>query len=109
MNSILIFVLPLIVSMLPLLALIGFTQFSTRIPSALATFLHTIACVFGGGISSVLAMLISMAGLSHSIPGNGPKCVTGATGFLFIGGFFMLLTLLCGLYLTISRAIRRAD
>lgn len=108
MNSILIFVLPLIVSMLPLLALIGFTQFSRGIPSALATFLQTTACVLGGFLSSVLAVLISMAGLAHSMPGNGPKCVTGATFFVFVGGFFMLLTLLCGLCLTISRAIRSA-
>jgi len=109
MASILIFALPLIVSMSPLLALIGFTQFSTDVQSALMTVLQTTACVLGGFMSSVLAMLISAAGLSHSMPGDGPKCVTGATSFLFVGGFFMLLTLLFGLCLTIRRNIHSVD
>ena len=95
--------------MFPLLALLGLTRLRLIRRSAPLIALSTIGTTLAGFLSSGLAILICAGALAKSMQGNGPKCVIGATIFLPIGGFFMVITLIIGFYLTVSRAVCSDD
>ena len=99
-----IFIVPMLLAMFPLLALIGLTRLRVVERSALLIALSTIGTTLSGFLSSGLAIVICAGALAKSMQGEGPKCVIGATVFLPVGGFFMIITLIIGIYLTVSRA-----
>lgn len=100
-------VLPLVVAMFPLLIFTGLSRLQPVRESTPLLALATLGSVLSGCLSSGLAVLLCAGLLAHGMKGDGPKCVTGAVVYFLIGGFFALLTLLIGLYMTGNRAFRK--
>ena len=99
--------LPLIVSGVPLLVFTRLSHLEAVDKSAPMLALATLGSALIGCLSAGLAVLLSAALLTHGMKGDGPKCVTGAVMYLMTGGFFTLLTLIIGLYLTANRAFHK--
>jgi hypothetical protein len=87
----------------PLLGLVAVTRLPALRKSAWRTAFATLGAGLVGCVSTMAAVFICASGLAQSMPGNGPKCVTGAGIFLPIGALFTCIALLTGVVMTLSR------
>lgn len=107
MNTILLFGFPGLVALTPIFALVALTRLRVIRESARWLALATVSSGLLGYYSSWLSVFVCAGALARSMPGDGPKCVTGAALFLPIGLFVTLLTLLTGLVMTIRCFLRK--
>jgi hypothetical protein len=93
----------MLVAASPLLGLVAVTRLPSLRKSAWRTAFATLGSGFVGCVSTMAAVFICASSLAQTMPGDGPKCVTGAGIFLPIGAFVTCIALLTGVVMTLNR------
>ena len=95
------FLIPFVITLIPLVMVVGLSFVKRIRASFSATVAATSLSVFFGLFTPFLAVIHCAGILASLIPVDQPKCVIGAVTFLPIGGLFTLISLLAGIYLVI--------
>ena len=91
----------------PLGAIVGLLRLRPVAQSAGWMAGATVAAGALGCASTGLAVLVCGSGLAAGMPAGGPKCVTGATTFLFVGLAFTVAAMGYGAVHTLCRAVEQ--
>jgi hypothetical protein len=95
--------LALFIAASPLLGVVPLLNLPWDKQSAWCTAFATLGVGLLGGGSALLAVFICASGLVRAMPGDGPKCVTGAAVFFPVGVLFTFIAFLIGLRFTLRR------
>lgn len=96
------FLVPLIISGIPLIAILTLSSIKNIKKSFVLTAITTIMAVFIGFATPVYACLVSAKGLLQNQPVNQSSCVTGAAIFFPIGVMITISALALGVNNSIS-------
>lgn len=98
--------LPTLVAAVPLGTIVGLLRLRPVAQSAGWMAGATVAAGVLGCASTWLAVLLCASSLDAGMP-EGPKCVTGAAVFLFVGLAFMVAAVVYGAVHTLYRAVEQ--
>jgi len=96
MDILLSLVFPAIICALPFIALFILVNIRTIKHSALKTGISVFGLTALNIVTSMLAMSLSIYGMTRNLPKDEPHCVTGAATFIMLSVLFALLTLVFG-------------
>lgn len=97
-----IFVIPLIISAIPLLIMVGIYKFQKEINSYLLILGFSLLTLFIGFVTPFYAIIFCANALAQNMPNDKPKCVTGASVFLLVGFTFTFITFILAIVCCIN-------
>lgn len=95
-DTLLSLIFPAIICALPFITLFILVNLRAIKNSAFRTGIAVIGLTILNAVTSVLAMSLSIYGMTRNLPKDEPKCVTGAVTFIMLSVLFALLTLAFG-------------
>ena len=99
-SFLLILILPLLIESLPLVLLFVICNLTSIKKSTPVTIISSVVLTIASAWTTILAMQLSIYGMTLNRPDGKVGCVTGVVLFLFIGGITTILTFIFGILLS---------
>ena len=97
-----IFLIPLIISAIPLLIMLGIYKLQKAINSFWLILSFSSLTVLMGFVTPFYAIMLCANALAQNMPNNQPKCVIGAAIFLLVGFAFTFTTFILAIICCIN-------